>query len=1114
MDGENTAHKAHKRSVRGKGALKQKARAPKTGGQNPKAYGAQSSRKMLHEIQRRADKMQKYSSESLVNRQGVTPPPDVVVVVGPHGSGKSTLIRQLVRGFTHKRLATIRGPVTCLVSKSKRVTFFEAPTDLPAMIDLSKIADLALLTIDASRGLEMETFEFLNLLQLHGFPKVAAVITNLDRAGAQKNRRKLQRKLKLRFGKELGAAAKLFALSDFRHNEYPRADVLKISRYISQFRYFPLRWRNSHPAVLVDRVEDLTPAADVARDRWQPREVAMFGYVRGTFMRTEQRVHIPGVGDFLPDEMRILKDPAPTPEGKKTPGGGVTGTIKLRDKDRVLYAPWSDAGSLLYDGDSVYVHVRGDGAPAGAREDAERVPGEKILDEMREGADDREGGSGAELQLFSNAPAAVPFRPMLDSSTLGRARHAARLEGQEFNEREWIQKVAGDSSDADEAPPSEQDGVFARSDSDFELPESSSAHSEKEPSDDLNPLSAVKLLPGGADATSLAWKDRTSTYAEAAKDRPPTLAEIVYGTVHEQRPATKPEAASQSVETMQDAKGPRQLSLFEDSESGELESDDGEEAISALFSRPGLAGLAKRTSRRSDVIHTSLPTTTPNCRYVVPPGIDDCTVLCDAPVSHPGLPPPVAPSMYSVVKELFATGTALWEAGSDADEASDEEGTDGQRVVIEEAEDFEFDVRGDIERREAAARLNKLNEDVDVQKQLAHADTSVIVPGSYVRVLFREFPAEFPEHFDPTNPLLLGGIQPGEQSFGFVRCRIKRHRWHPKILKTFNPLVFSVGWRRFQSLPVYSMQDPNGRNRMLKYTPEHLHCIATFWAPVVPPSTGVIAFSKVSNTQRSFRVALTGTVLEVVSRPEIVKKLKLVGYPLRSKQNTCFVKDMFSSQREAVHFLGAKLRTVSGIRGEVKKAMRDPPGVVRCTFENKVLRSDIIFLRTWYPVLLHRFHNPVITHLFPRGVRQWRAVRSVAEIRREKDMAVPLNKDSLYKPIERGKRTFAPFRVPEALMERLPFETKQKVTARAQPVRYATLMTPEDRTKHNAMKVLTTVSKQSYRKRAAKQEDARKRMQQKRRAEEQRVAAVHKTKAAARRRLIGKAETRDRKRGK
>jgi ribosome biogenesis protein BMS1 len=48
------------------------------------------------------------------------------------------------------------------------------------MIDLAKIADLALLLVDASIGFEMETFEFLSILKAHGFPNVMGIMTHLD----------------------------------------------------------------------------------------------------------------------------------------------------------------------------------------------------------------------------------------------------------------------------------------------------------------------------------------------------------------------------------------------------------------------------------------------------------------------------------------------------------------------------------------------------------------------------------------------------------------------------------------------------------------------------------------------------------------------------------------------------------------------------------------------------------------------------------------------------------------------------------------------------------------------------------------------------------------------
>ncbi len=65
-------------------------------------------------------------------------------------------------------------------------------------------------------------------------------------------------------------------------------------------------------------------------------------------------------------------------------------------------------------------------------------------------------------------------------------------------------------------------------------------------------------------------------------------------------------------------------------------------------------------------------------------------------------------------------------------------------------------------------------------------------------------PCELVTHHDPRRPLLVGGLGQGEEKLGMMRLRLKRHRWFPKLLKCRDPLVFSVGWRRFQSLPVYA----------------------------------------------------------------------------------------------------------------------------------------------------------------------------------------------------------------------------------------------------------------------------------------------------------------------
>lgn len=56
---------------------------------------------------------------------------------------------------------------------------------------------------DASFGFEMETFEFLNICQVHGFPKIMGVLTHLDTIKNNKQLKKTKKRLKHRFWTEV-----------------------------------------------------------------------------------------------------------------------------------------------------------------------------------------------------------------------------------------------------------------------------------------------------------------------------------------------------------------------------------------------------------------------------------------------------------------------------------------------------------------------------------------------------------------------------------------------------------------------------------------------------------------------------------------------------------------------------------------------------------------------------------------------------------------------------------------------------------------------------------------------------------------------------------------------
>jgi ribosome biogenesis protein BMS1 len=166
-------------------------------------------------------------------------PPSVIVVVGPPRVGKSTLIRSLVKLYTNHNLTNVVGPITIVTGKNnaRRITIFECPSDdTAALLDCAKIADMVLLCVDAKFGFELDTFECLNVLQTHGFPKVAAVLTHLDQFRTSKNLRRTKKLLKHRFWTDIYDGAKIFYLSGVIHGKYLKNEIKQLALYLSRVK--------------------------------------------------------------------------------------------------------------------------------------------------------------------------------------------------------------------------------------------------------------------------------------------------------------------------------------------------------------------------------------------------------------------------------------------------------------------------------------------------------------------------------------------------------------------------------------------------------------------------------------------------------------------------------------------------------------------------------------------------------------------------------------------------------------------------------------------------------------------------------------------------------------
>ena len=96
-------------------------------------------------------------------------------------------------------------------------------------------------------------------------------------------------------------------------------------------------------------MQDVTPKEAIRQQPTCDRSVALYGFLRGCNLRPGQRAHLAGVGDFAIADVEQLPDPCPLPDTIKKRG--------LNEQERLVYAPMSAVGGLLYDKDATYIDI-------------------------------------------------------------------------------------------------------------------------------------------------------------------------------------------------------------------------------------------------------------------------------------------------------------------------------------------------------------------------------------------------------------------------------------------------------------------------------------------------------------------------------------------------------------------------------------------------------------------------------------------------------------------------------------------------------------------------------------------------------------------------------------
>ena len=522
-------------------------------------------------------------------------------------------------------------------------------------------------------------------------------------------------------------------------------------------------WRQNHSYVLCDRIEDLTDPAQIETEPKSDRKIALYGFMRGANMNPSNQVHIPGVGDFTPTDVAMLPDPCPLPK-----------TIKkrsLNQKERLVYAPLTGHGGLLYDKDAVYLdtEIKND----------EKRDGDDLLDKLR-------NPELAELEDVNNVEESGLTLVKGGMSIARRAVPDQKIVFNELSEDENVEE----SDEEIEAP----EGMASDSETDDEPMEVN-----EEDAETIRQIQ--KEIEGNEeedeeDVSEFRWKDgmheRASSAFYSRQNSSVSLKQIVYGDVKqelEKKSEDQSEVGGLFIKIME-----KSTNLDERDETVPIQNEMIQDKEKIVERIEELRAQIKDFFVTGDW------------------GDDDATRLLRDDDAFDD-------------EELFGDFEDLEKSEADEvlqddegiDSASEEEnGCEGiinepsksakqkayeKKMKLKEAFNREYDDKGDPtagffeewkkETDEISARNKREFADLSDEARIEFEGYRA---GLYVRIEFGNVPCELITHFEPKYPVLVGGLLPNEQKRGTLQLRVKRHRWFTRpVLKSRDPLIYSLG---------------------------------------------------------------------------------------------------------------------------------------------------------------------------------------------------------------------------------------------------------------------------------------------------------------------------------
>ncbi|KAI8885076.1 DUF663-domain-containing protein [Backusella circina FSU 941] len=217
--------------------------------------------------------------------------------------------------------------------------------------------------------------------------------------------------------------------------------------------------------------------------------------------------------------------------------------------------------------------------------------------------------------------------------------------------------------------------------------------------------------------------------------------------------------------------------------------------------------------------------------------------------------------------------------------------------------------------------------------------------GARITVWISNVPVQAFESYNKQRPFVLFGLLQYEHKMSLLNIQVQRDNAYEETVKSKDPMVMHMGFRRYTVRPVYSQNTNKGTNNVHKF--ERFmqlgrSYVATVYGPIVFGKTPVMFYKESENVNEPILVS-SGTFMNVDVKRIVAKRIILSGHPFKVHKRSAVIRFMFFNVDDIYWFKPVQLSTKYGRVGHIRESL-GTHGYMKCIFDGPLTQQDTIMM--------------------------------------------------------------------------------------------------------------------------------------------------------------------------